>query len=86
MLLTFAHLIQGYIAVLKSVEAERTFLPQRRYILACYYNWKAKYGGMEPSDIKKSKDSKEENRYLQQMFADLGIECRTLKDDYRKKL
>ncbi|CNH64320.1 IS1400 transposase A [Yersinia enterocolitica] len=46
---------------------------------ASNYNWKAKYGGMEAADIKKIKDLEDENRRLKQMFADLGLECRTLK-------
>lgn len=53
---------------------------------ASYYNWKAKYGGMEASDIKKIKDLEDENHCLKQMFADLGLECRALKDVIEKKL
>ncbi|HBC0359489.1 TPA: IS3 family transposase, partial [Citrobacter farmeri] len=50
-----------------------------------YYNWKAKYGGMEAADIKKIKDLEDENRRLKQMFADLSLECRALKDVIEKK-
>jgi len=46
---------------------------------ASYYNWKAKYGGMEAADIKKIKDLEDNNRRLKQMFADLSLECRALK-------
>ncbi len=49
-------------------------------------NWKAKFGGMEASDIKKMKDLEDENRRLKQMFADLSLECRALKDVIEKKL
>ncbi len=38
-----------------------------------YYNWKAKYGEMEASDIKKMKDLEDKNRRLKQMFADLTL-------------
>ena len=51
---------------------------------ASYYNWKAKFGGMEASDIKKMKDPEDENRRLKQMFADLSLECRALKDVIEK--
>ncbi|EFA49001.1 transposase [Yersinia pestis] len=51
---------------------------------ASYYNWKAKYGGMEASDIKKIKDLEDENRRLKQMFANLSLECRALKDVIEK--
>lgn len=51
---------------------------------ATYYNWKSKYGGMEASDIKKIKDLEDENRRLKQMFADLSLENRALKDVIEK--
>ncbi|WP_404826320.1 IS3 family transposase, partial [Pluralibacter gergoviae] len=76
------------IAVLKSVEAGRTVKDVCREVgisEASYYNWKAKYGGMEASDIKKMKDLEDENRRLKQMFADLSLECRALKDVIEKK-
>lgn len=77
------------IAVLKSVEAGRTVKDVCREAAiseASYYNWKAKYGGMEAADIKKIKDLEDENRRLKQMFADLSLECRALKDVIEKKL
>ena len=51
---------------------------------AAYYKWQSKYGGMEASDIKKMKDLEDENRRLKQMFADLSLECRALKDVIEK--
>lgn len=45
------------ITVLKSVEAGRTVKDVCREAgisEASYYNWKAKYGGMEAADIKKT--------------------------------
>jgi putative transposase len=51
------------IAVLKSVEAGRTVKDVCREAgisEASYYKWKAKYGGMEASDIKKMKDLEDE--------------------------
>jgi len=53
---------------------------------ATYYNWKAKYGGMEVSDIKRLKELEDENRRLKQMYADLSLENRVLKDVIEKKL
>lgn len=67
---------QQIIAVLKSVKAGRTVKDVCREAgisEASYYNWKAKYGGMEASDIKKMKDLEDENRRLKQMFADLSL-------------
>lgn len=50
-----------------------------------YYKWKAKYGGMEVSDLRRMKDLAEENRRLKQMVADLSLENRALKDVIEKK-
>ncbi|BCG10337.1 hypothetical protein BADSM9389_30190 [Buttiauxella agrestis] len=44
------------------------------------------HGVMEASDIKKIKYLEDENRRLKQMFADLSLECRSLKDVIGKKL
>ncbi|HAT3652543.1 TPA: IS3 family transposase [Raoultella ornithinolytica] len=76
------------ITVLKSVEAGRTVKDVCREAgisEASYYNWKAKYGGMEAADIKKLKDLEDENRRLKQMSADLSLENRALKDVIEKK-
>lgn len=53
---------------------------------ATYYNWKAKYGGMTVSDIKRLKELEEENRRLKQMYADLSLKHAALKDIVEKKL
>lgn len=41
---------------------------------------------MEAADIRRLKDLEEENRRLKQMFADLSLENRALKDVIEKKL
>jgi len=53
---------------------------------ATYYNWKAKYGGMESSDIRRLKDLEEENRRLKHMYAELSLDHKILKDIIEKKL
>ena len=53
---------------------------------ATYYNWKSKYGGMEVSDVKRLKELESENQWLKQMYADLSLEHRILKDIVEKKL
>ena len=77
------------IRVLKEVEAGRLVKEVcREYDIsdATYYNWKAKYGGMEASDIKRLKALEEENRRLIQMYADLSLDHKILKDVVEKKL
>jgi putative transposase len=51
---------------------------------ATYYKWKAKYGGLEASDIKRLKEH--ENGRLKRMYADLSLENAALKDVIAKKL
>lgn len=53
---------------------------------ATYYNWKSRYGGMEASDIKRLKELETENQRLKQMYAELSLEHRILKDIIEKKL
>lgn len=53
---------------------------------ATFYNWKAKYGGMEVRDVKRMKDLEEENSRLKKMFADLSLVHHALKDAVEKKL
>ena len=53
---------------------------------ATFYNWKAKYGGMEASDVAKMKDLERENSELKKMFAELSIENRAMKNLIEKKL
>ena len=47
---------------------------------ATYYNWKAKYGGMSVSDVKRLKQLEEENRRLKQIVADLTLDNQALKE------
>jgi len=49
------------------------------------YNWKAKYGGMEMNELKKYKELEEENRKLKQMYTDLALDNKMLKDILGKK-
>jgi putative transposase len=46
---------------------------------ATYYNWKAKYGGMAASDVKRLKQVEDENRRLKQLVADLTLDNQALK-------
>ena len=77
------------VRILKEVEGGRTVKEVCReygFSDATYYNWKARYGGMEASDIKRLRELEEENRRLKQMYADLSLENRALKDVIAKKL
>lgn len=53
---------------------------------ATLYNWKSKYSGMDVSQVKRLKELEEENRRLKQMYADLALDNRILRDVIEKKL
>lgn len=53
---------------------------------ATYYKWKAKYGGLDASELKRIKELEAENAKLKRMFADLALENTALKDLIEKKL
>lgn len=47
---------------------------------ASFYNWKAKYGGMDVSDAKRLKALEEENRKLKRLVADQALDILALKE------
>jgi putative transposase len=53
---------------------------------ATFYNWKAKYGGMEVSDVKKLKDIESELSQYKKIVAELTFENRAMKALIEKKL
>ncbi len=52
---------------------------------ATFYNWKAKYGGMEVSDVKKMKDMEAELAQYKKIVAELTLENRAIKAFLEKK-
>ena len=52
---------------------------------ATFYNWKAKYGGMQVSDVKRMKDLEEENNRLKRIVANQTLEIDAIKTVLEKK-
>lgn len=52
---------------------------------ATFYAWKAKYGGMSASELKRIKDLESENARLKRMYADLSLVHEALKEALAKK-
>ncbi len=46
---------------------------------ATFYNWKAKYGGLTVSEVKRLKALEEENRRLKHIVADQALDIQALK-------
>ena len=53
---------------------------------ATFFNWKARYGGMDASQLKRLKELEEENARLKKMYAELSLIHHAFKDAVEKKL
>jgi putative transposase len=51
-----------------------------------FYNWKARYGGLSVSDLKRLKELEAENAKLKKMYADLALENEAIKGVLNRKL
>jgi len=47
---------------------------------ATYYNWKARYGGLTVSELRRLKALEEENRRLKQIVGEQALDIRALKE------
>jgi putative transposase len=70
------------IAILKEAEAGKVMEVIRRHGIAqkTYYNWKAKYGGLELSEARRLRTLEEENRRLKKLVADQALDISLLKE------
>lgn len=50
-----------------------------------FYYWRKKYGGMEQQELKRLKELETENNKLKQMYADVSLDNKMLKDILSKK-
>jgi len=53
---------------------------------ATYYNWKKKYGGMDPSELRRLRQLEDGNSKLKKMVAELSLDKQMLQDVIKKKL
>jgi putative transposase len=53
---------------------------------ATFYNWRKKYAGLMPSEMKRLKLLEEENTKLKQLVADLSLDKAMLQDVIKRKL
>lgn len=66
--------------------AKVSYLCRRHGISAgTFYNWKAKYGGLEVSEAKRLKVLEDENRRLKKLLAEAELDKAMLKDALGKK-
>jgi putative transposase len=77
------------IKILKEAEAGiavEELSRQYGFSKSAFYKWKAKYGGMDAAALKRLKELEGENQKLKEMYADLSLEHKVLKDIVEKKL
>jgi putative transposase len=82
------HTEEQIIAILKEHEAglKTADLCRKHGISeASFYNWKAKYGGLEVSEAKRLKGLESENAKLKRLLADAMLDNAALKDLLGKK-
>ena len=53
---------------------------------ATYFNWKKKYGGLLPDEMRRLKTLEDENTRLKKIVADLTLDREMLQDVIRRKL
>jgi putative transposase len=52
---------------------------------ATFYNWRKKYGGLGPSEVRRLRQLEEENAKLKRLVADLSLDKAMLQDVLAKK-
>ena len=53
---------------------------------ATFYNWKARYGGLDVSQLRRLKELEADNARLKKMYAELSLAHHALQDAVGKKL
>ncbi len=53
---------------------------------ATYFNWKKRYEGMQPPEMRRLKQLEDENAKLKKIVADLSLDREMLQDVIRRKL
>jgi putative transposase len=53
---------------------------------ATYFNWKKKYAGLLPTEMRRLRELEEENGRLKKIVADLTLDREMLQDVIRRKL
>ena len=53
---------------------------------ATFYNWRKKYGGLGPSELRRLRQLEEENSKLKKLVAELSLDKAMLQDVLRRKL
>jgi putative transposase len=61
-------------------------LTKLRLSQATYFNWKKRYDGLLPTEMRRLKQLEDENNKLRKVVADLSLDKEMLQDALRRKL
>ena len=64
----------------------RIFAARRGISQATYFNWKKKYDGLLPTEMRRLKQLEDEATKLRKIVADLSLDKEMLQDALRRKL
>jgi putative transposase len=81
------HNEEQILGILKEAEQGKPLpdlLRQHGIAAGTYYRWKSKYGGLDPSQLRRLKELERENTQLKQIVADQALDIRMLKDENSK--
>ena len=76
------------LAILKQTEAGTlvpTLCREHGMSSAAFYKWRAKYGGMDASLMKRMKELEDENRRLKKMYAEERLKAEMVTEALAKK-
>lgn len=79
---------QQIVGILKAVESGRKVSDVCRehgVSEGTYFRWKAKFGGLEVSDVQRMRELEEENRRLKHAVAELTLDKQILKEALSRK-
>lgn len=77
------HTEEQILGILKEAEQGKPLpdlLRQHGIAAGTYYRWKSKYGGLDPSQLRRLKELERENGELKKIVADQALDIRMLKD------
>ncbi len=72
-------------ATLKQNEAVPDLCREHGMSSASFYKWRAKYGGMDTSLMKRMKELEDENRRLKEMYAEEKLKGEIARESIEKK-